>query len=388
MFILEKPYVSEFLTDTIVKNEWTVLDNSAIENVDIEEEALCLITSDKAKKYYLSQEYPFIYGNSDASASWVKTNLPESNLASYIEIFRNKINFRELLKEKYPEFNFRALEVEDLREIDVSELKFPFVIKPVVGYLSNCVYIIKDEKEWKETLDTLIKDVKSHKGLYPIEVLDTSQFIMEDYIDGEEFAIDAYFDRNGEPVILNIYQHPYLNAKDLRNTVYLMSTGIMIKYMGKFGLLLREIGHLANVKNLPVHVELRVTKDEQIIPIEVNPMRFGAWCVSDVAKYAWGINVYEMFYNQTYPDWNEILTESGRGVFYFSTVEVPQSLDKKKITGFQYDRYLSNFSNILEIRRIDATENPLALIIFGSTFNKNEILNILSLKVNNYFITK
>ena len=158
--------------------------------------------------------------------------------------------------------------------------------------------------------------------------------------------------------------------------------------MGKFGLLLREIGHLANVKNLPVHVELRVTKDEQIIPIEVNPMRFGAWCVSDVAKYAWGINVYEMFYNQTYPDWNEILTESGRGVFYFSTVEVPQSLDKKKITGFQYDRYLSNFSNILEIRRIDATENPLALIIFGSTFNKNEILNILSLKVNNYFITK
>ena len=111
MFILEKPYVSEFLTDTIVKNEWTVLDNSEIEDVDIEEDALCLIASDRAKKYYLSQEYPFIYGNSDISASWVKKNLSDSNLANYIEIFRNKIKFRELLKEKYPEFNFRALEV-------------------------------------------------------------------------------------------------------------------------------------------------------------------------------------------------------------------------------------------------------------------------------------
>ena len=95
-----------------------------------------------------------------------------------------------------------------------------------------------------------------------------------------------------------------------------------------------------------------------------------------------------MFYNQTYPNWNEILTESGRGVFYFSTVEVPKSMDKKKITGFQYDRYLSNFSNIIEVRRIDPVENPFALIVFGSTFNRNEILNILSLKVNNYFITK
>ncbi len=40
MFILEKPYVSEFLIETIVKNDWTILDNDAIENVDIEEEAL------------------------------------------------------------------------------------------------------------------------------------------------------------------------------------------------------------------------------------------------------------------------------------------------------------------------------------------------------------
>ena len=95
-----------------------------------------------------------------------------------------------------------------------------------------------------------------------------------------------------------------------------------------------------------------------------------------------------MFYKQELPDWNTILNEKGKGVFYFSTVEVPQSLDKNKIEGFQYESYLRNFSNVLEVRRIDPTNNPFALIVFGSTYNKQEVLNILSLKTNSYFITK
>ena len=52
MCILEKPYVSEYLIDTIVKNDWTILDNTTIEEVDIEADDLHLITTEKAKRYY------------------------------------------------------------------------------------------------------------------------------------------------------------------------------------------------------------------------------------------------------------------------------------------------------------------------------------------------
>ena len=48
MFILEKPYVSEYLIDTIVKNDWTILHNATIEQVDIEADDLHLITTEKA----------------------------------------------------------------------------------------------------------------------------------------------------------------------------------------------------------------------------------------------------------------------------------------------------------------------------------------------------
>lgn len=388
MFILEKPYVSEYLIDTIVKNDWTILDNDEIESVDIEEDALHLISSEKAKNYYLAQEYPFIYGNSEKSTSWVVENLPNSNLTKYINTLRNKANFREALKNLYPDFYFKLFDATDLRDIDVSELKFPLIIKPVIGYLSNCVHRVDNTTEWKDTVETIIKEVKACKKTFLKDMMDTSYFIVEEYIEGEEFAIDAYYNRNGEPVILNIYQHPYLNTKDFRNTIYLISTGIMIRYMAKFGLLLRDIGNLLDIKNMPIHIELRVTKDDKIIPIEANPMRFSSWCATDIAKYAWGINPYEMYYLQSHPDWNSILNNPGKGVFYFSTVEVPTSLDQSKIEGFQYDRYLQNFSELLEVRRIDPTCNPFALIVFGRTYNKDEVIKILATKANDYFITK
>ena len=53
MLILEKPYVSEFLIDTIVQNDWPVLDNDAIQETDIEEGAIDTIPCDIAKNYYI-----------------------------------------------------------------------------------------------------------------------------------------------------------------------------------------------------------------------------------------------------------------------------------------------------------------------------------------------
>ena len=86
MIIIEKPYASEFLIDTIVQNDWGVLDNTAVEEADIEEGAFDLISSDIAKNYYLTQEYPLIYSNSENAITWVLKNLPDSNLSNYIKI--------------------------------------------------------------------------------------------------------------------------------------------------------------------------------------------------------------------------------------------------------------------------------------------------------------
>ena len=387
MIIIEKPYASEFLIDTIVQNDWPVLENDAVKDADIEEGAFDLVPSDIAKNYYLTQEYPLIYANSENAITWVLDNLPNSNLSSYIKLFKDKIAFREMLKELYPDFYFKAVDFQELKKMPVDDIKFPVVIKPSVGFLSFGVHTVKEQREWKDTIALLEKEMKQAAQMYPEHVVNSSKFIIEEMIDGEEFAIDAYYDRDGEPVILNIFQHPFLNAKDVSDRIYLMSTGIMVKYMAKFAILLREMGQLKNIRNFPMHIEIRVTSDGNIIPIEVNPMRFAGWCTTDVAKYAWGINVYEYFFKQKRPDWNNILANSGKEVFYFSMAEVPSELDRKRIKGFEYERFLSNYSNVLEVRRINPKDNPLFAIIFGSTHNKEEVLKILALKTKDYVIS-
>ena len=386
MIILEKPYVSEFLLDTIVQNDWAVLQNDVVNDAEIEEGALKLIPESTAKNYYLTQEYPLIYSNSENSISWILDNLPESNLASYIKLFKDKVAFRELLKDLYPNFYFQSVKFDELKNMSSEGIKFPVVLKPAIGFLSFGVHTIKDDKEWREAIAQLDSEMKAASKLYPKNVINSSDFIIEELIEGEEFAIDAYFDRDGEPVILNIFQHPFLNSKDVSDRIYLMSAGIMIKYMAKFAILLREIGDAKKIKNFPMHIEIRVKEDGEIIPIEINPMRFAGWCTTDVAKYAWGINVYDCFYNQKRPDWNNILANASKEVYYFSMAEVPIGMDKSKIKGFEYEKFLANYSNVLEVRRIDYKNNPLFAVIFGSTTKKEEVESILKLKTKDYIL--
>lgn len=384
MIIIEKPYISEMLIDSIVQHDWAVLENEALTIADIEEGAIETIPSQIAKDYYSQINYPLIYSNSENSINWVSENLPDSQLARYIKLFKDKIEFRKMLEKIFPDFYYKEADFKELDSLKVEELKFPFVLKPSVGFLSFGVHTIYNEDDWKATLSKIDKEIILAEKLYPKTVIDSSKFILEEYINGEEFAIDAYYDRDCNPVILNIYQHPFLDSKDVRDRIYLMSTGIMIKYMARFSMLLKEIGDMNDIRNFPMHIELRVTEDDKIVPIEINPMRFAGWCTADVAKYAWGINPYEFFMAQKKPDWNHILENAKRGVYYFSMAEVPSDVDKSKIKDFEYEVYLANFSNVLEVRRINYQKHPLFAVIFGKTESKEEINKILKLNTRDY----
>ena len=186
---------------------------------------------------------------------------------------------------------------DELKKTSLESLKFPLVIKPAAGFMGFGVHIIYNDSDWKSALNSLEDEIKRAQVMFEENVISSSRFLIEDYIQGEEFAIDAYYDDQGQPVILNIFQHPYIDSKDVRNRIYMTSVGIMIKYMARFAVLLKQIGDRADIRNLAVHMEVRVTQEEEIVQIEVNPLRFSGWCTTDVARYAWGINVYEYFMN-------------------------------------------------------------------------------------------
>lgn len=379
MFILEKPYISDFMVESITKNGWEVLDNEQAKELNLK-----TIDSKSAQELYSKTECPLIYSNSENSINWVLENLPESKLSDYIKLFKDKIAFRKMLKSVYPDFYFQEADFNELDNLLVDSLKFPLVLKPSVGFLSFGVHTIYNKEDWFETLKVLKQEMKVAQSLYPNAVVNSSKFILEEYIEGDEYAVDAYYNSDGEPVILNIFKHPFFDSKDVSDRIYIMSAQIIKKYLDKFTDLFKLMGKANNICNFPIHIEVRITKDERVIPIEVNPMRFAGWCTTDVSRYAWGINVYECFMNQIKLDWDSILSKSSDRFFYFSMAEVPSGIERGKIKSFNYDKYLANFSEILELRKIDYTCNPLFAVIFGSTSNEEEIKHILSLKTIDY----
>lgn len=374
MFILNNPYVSDFLIETIKKNNYSVLDNTYakqyFKNKDLTQNKIAKLEN----KFYL---------NSENSIDWIMENMPNSAIANMIKICKDKILFREMLSEIHPDYYFKKTTLKELKSLDIKNLKYPFVLKPSVGFLSFGVYPIKSENDFKNVISKIDSDIEKLKDVFPTCVVDCTNFLIEEMIEGEEFALDAYFDDKGKAVILNIFQHPFLDKNDVSDRVYFTSKTIIQKYLKSFEELLDKISKIGNFKNFPFHLELRIS-NKGIIPIEINPMRFCGWCITDIAHFAWGINIYEYFMENKIPAWDEILKNSSDDYFYFTIGDIPSDISKDKIKKINYEKYLKNISNPLEIRKIDYKTKPVFAIIFGKTKNIDEINNLLKLDMSDF----
>lgn len=386
MIILDNPYVSPLLEDTVAKKSYPVLNNEMARSLS-KFDMMNVLSDEAAVDLLKGEKNPQLYSNSENAINWISTHLNFSELPQKIELFKNKGEFRRLLKEIYPDFYFFESGFDSLSMLDTEKIRFPVVLKPCVGFLSMGVYIIRDAEEWADVIKNLRDDIEKFRGQFPTEVVDASSFIVEELINGEEFAIDAYFDKDGKPVILNIFKHPFSDETDVSDRVYFTSGEIIKSNHDRFENLLSQIGSLAQLRNFPLHMEVRVD-GERVVPIEINPMRFAGWCVTDLAYFAYGIDVYEYYFEQKTPDWEKILKEKGSEFYYFTIAEVPVSVDKSMIREIDYDGFLKNISHPLEVRKIDYRRHPIFAIVFAKTDDYSEMSNILKKDMRDFIIIR
>ena len=222
MFILNNPYVSDFLVETIKKNKYPVLDNEISRQFFNENELSVNAVDEK------------FYSNSENAIDWIIENFPDSPITRMIKLSKDKILFRKMLSRIYPKYFFKEITLEEFKNLKVSELKFPFILKPSVGFLSFGVYPIKNEDDFKKVILKIDEDIENFKDIFPSSVVNCSKFIIEEMIEGDEYALDAYFDENGKAVILNIFKHPFLDENDVSDRIYYTSKKIIQDNLEKF----------------------------------------------------------------------------------------------------------------------------------------------------------
>ena len=365
MILLDKPYVSQFLKDTITKYNYPAIDTGDV----IEDGEVSLISSEEIIQKFKNEPNSRLYTNSENSINWVTTNLAFTKLPEYINLFKNKIEFRKLIKRIYPDFFFKEVSLQGLDQIDLNELPMPFIIKPAVGFLSLGVHKVVNKEDWLKVKQEIHKEFTEAKSLFPIEVVNASSFIIEEVIAGDEFAFDAYFDEKGEAVVLGITKHLFASEKDVSDRVYLTSKELIRSYLPQFTQFVESLGQCADIKNFPVHIEVRVDDNGKLVPIEVNPMRFGGWCTTaDLTHLATSLNPYHSFLNNVKPDWNQILNEMNDEIYSLIILDNSTGVPSENIAKFDYEKLLKQFSNPLELRKIDYRAYP----IFGMLFTQSE----------------
>ncbi len=304
MILIDKPFASEFLIESIKEKNFPVISTKIARDM-LADNSINWISEKDAISAFSANPEARLHTNSENSISWIENNLGSTTLPSQIQTFKNKLIFRELLIDLFPNYFFKGVKYSELKTINVENFTFPFIIKPAIGFFSLAVHKVNSINEWGKVLETIESEIYNLDRMYPKEVIDVSDFLIEEYIHGEEYAVD--FDSEGEPIILNILHHVFSSADDVSDRVYSTSQNIIEKHRAKIYDFLKTIGFETNLTNFPAHVEVRVSKNGEIFPIEINPLRFGGWCTTgDLSWFAYGFNSYEYFLNSIIPNWDEI----------------------------------------------------------------------------------
>lgn len=389
MFLVDKPYISDILKTTIKSCTIPVIGTEIAHQLDLYK-GTKILTKEQAIASAQKQENPQLYLTSENSINWIAQHLASTPLPDKINLFKDKLRFRQLISPLYPDFFFKGIDIDELKELDFDTIPTPFILKPSVGFFSMGVYKITNRNEWDRCIELIFDEIEQVKNLYPLEVLDTRSFIIEECIEGDEYAVDAYFDSEGKPTILGIFKHTFASEQDVSDRVYTTSKEIIENNLEDFTQFINKIGQLADVKNFPIHLELRRRADGIILPIEVNPMRFGGWCTTaDTTFLSYGFNPYDYYFSQKKPDWSEILTGKEGKLYSIIVLDNSTGVDGGEIATFDYDQLLQKFENPMELRKIDYRSYPVFGFLITETRNENfaELKYILDSDLSEFITT-
>lgn len=386
MFIIDRPYASERLIKAVQRLGAPVLDTP-------EARELC---GNAPLDYLPAGEFGRrlaaggrLLTNSENGLEQLARVLPDGRESAAARLCKDKVAFREAVSDLYPGFFFKRLRFDQLDRVDPAEFPLPFIIKPAVGFFSIGVHRVDSLEKWPGTLAEIQREMAGAAKAYPESVIGAADFIVEQCAEGEEYAVDAYYDADGNPVILNILHHVFSSADDVSDRIYYTSPGIMRMFLEPMQSILARIGSACGFREFPLHLELRMDGQGKDAVIEANPYRFAGWCVADMAEMAWGASSYEHYMNNTAPDWESVLPCCDGKVFGLVVADLPRSLDLSTVRDIDYDAFLARFEKPLELRRVDWKTYGAFAFLYTETRADNfrELSEIGSADLSEFAIT-
>ncbi len=377
MMILARPSISTYLARTLYELGVEVV---LTENCKVPmKPAIHLLDPEKIKADPKLAYRSLLLTNLENALSFLYQTIPYDDRIMKAKLFKDKVAFREAISKKFKDFYFRGFSPEELTTFEPSGVPFPVVLKPSIGISSIGVIRVNSAEDWSAAVQFLTADLKKYQQNYSSNVVEGQRIIVETCIEGKEFAIDGYFDEFGAPVVLNLLEHIFSGPGDTSDRIYYTRKSLIKELLPEVTLFLKEFGEIFDLKRFPFHIELRKTPQGRLIPIELNPLRFSGLGTTEIAQYAYGINVYELFFRQTRPDWSRILNRDDDSIYGFCCADIPTELFRKPGLTLKDREFSREFSEILEYRIEDERDTSTFAVVFFRTEEIEECYRLLSL---------
>jgi hypothetical protein len=369
MVILDAPYASNPLLDWLVSSQHPVLANEFSAQLARGGYGLALVSEEEAIARLEAGER--IYTNSENALAWILAKVNNPTLTNAIRLFKDKAAMREKLAALNPHLYYQTVPREALDAVRVEDVPLPVVLKPTVGFCSMGVYVIDTPADWEKALVDIAQRENDWHARYPESVVGGSEYIIEGYIRGTEYALDAYFDEEGTPHLLNILRHDFAGPEDTSDRMYLTSSDIIEEYEPRFTAWLADVNEVVGARNVPVHVELRVNGDA-IVPIEFNALRFAGLGGTDVSYYGVGVRTCEAFLENEPVNLRDIYKQHEGSVYSMSLLNPAPEADLSR--PFNSEALKAKFSHVIGYNDFDPQTTGFYGFLFLETTEetKNE----------------
>lgn len=316
---------------------------------------------------------------SESSITNVLSNLPEENAKrKAIELFKDKFLFRKLIKEE--SFNIQKIHFQDISKLKVRNKS---VLKPLKGCFGTAVKIVDEHTNFEQLEKEIHQELEKNGTVFSENVLTSNEFIVEDFIEGEEYAVDMFYNNEGKPCIVNIFHHPIPKHQQYLHMIYYSSKNTFDEIYPLAKSFFEQLNKKINVLDFPMHCEFKRIGNK-LIPIEINPMRFGGMGLGNLTYYAFNINPYQYFLENKEPDWSEIfknVDEDLRFVYFIAY----NSFSKDTKTNYPNIQKLKTEFTEIKREQLFDYQKQLAFGVFCLQEREENLNRLLQIDFDDYF---
>ncbi|VVC71641.1 ATP-grasp domain protein [uncultured archaeon] len=376
--LLTETFLSETLLDTLQTLQVPTYAPDGL-SARLSARGLAMI-SETTLKSKLADPGCVVYVNSEGVLPLVAAHHGNAAVGHAVRLFKDKVAFRRFLSKHYPDFFFREVPASQA-DLFRAPADRAFILKPAVGFFALGVRRFQGADEYRCAVRQALDEIAKHQGMMGKGVLDDSRFLIEEEIVGEEYACDAYYDAKGNAVVTGVYHRAFRDGNDARQLLYYTGASLVQKLLPQIQDFLSLFSKETGVVNFPVHVEFRATPDGKLVPIEVNPLRFGGFGLADVTMHAFGINPYQAFLEGQAPDWTEILSRPAIVDHAYHGFVLGQM---DGITVPDVEKFKKTFRTLNGFVALDVKRFPVFCTAYPRTDDLNELYKYLHADFSQY----